>query len=645
MELKHAESKIELTNFDLHLFNEGSHHHLYQKLGAHLIKQDAQTSTKFSVWAPNATYVSVIGDFNHWNRKQNPMTSLGNSGIWSLFIPEVGEGTCYKYYIESNSGHRVEKADPFAFGSEEPPRTASKVVSLDYHWSDQNWMKSRQQKNSHGSPWSIYELHLGSWKRNSDGSYLSYRQLAKDLPPYVKKMGFTHVELMPIMEHPFYGSWGYQITSYFAPTARFGNAKDFKYLIDSLHQAGIGVILDWVPSHFPTDEHGLGFFDGTHLFEHSDPRKGYHPDWKSFIFNYGRYEVQSFLISNALYWLDEYHIDGLRVDAVASMLYLDYSRSEGEWIPNVFGGRENLEALEFLKKLNIAVYENFPDTQTIAEESTAWPMVSKPTYIGGLGFGMKWDMGWMHDTLKYFSRDPIFRKYHHNELTFRAIYAFHENFILSLSHDEVVYGKRSLLEKMPGDDWQKFANLRLLFAYMFALPGKKLLFMGSEFGQRREWNHEGELDWGCLQDPLSTKLTNCLTDLNKLYQYEKSLFDNEFSHETFEWLDASDESKSIYSWFRWSKERDELLLFVGNFTPTVHYDYTLGVPCMGVWHEVFNSDASEYGGSGVGNMGAIHSRSTPSHAHSCSLSLTLPPLGALILKAPLHQSQRKHYER
>ncbi len=529
-----------LTKNDLYLFNEGNHFRLYEKLGAHPMTVGGQEGAYFEVWAPDAEQVFVVGDFNGWNKASHPLHPREQSGIWGGFVPGISKGDRYKYHIKSRYGnYRVDKADPFAFLDETPPKTASIVWNLDYTWGDQLWMKERRERNRLDSPIAIYEVHLGSWRRvpEEGNRFLTYKELAPLLAEYVEQMGFTHVEFLPVMEHPFYGSWGYQTTGYFAPTSRYGTPQDFMYLVDYLHQHGIGVLLDWVPSHFPNDEHGLGFFDGSHLYEHSDPREGFHPDWKSFIYNYGRSEVRSFLISSALFWLDKYHVDGLRVDAVASMLYLDYSRKEGEWIPNKYGGRENLEAIAFLRRFNEEVYRNYPDVQTIAEESTAWPMVSRPTYVGGLGFGMKWDMGWMHDTLEYIAKDPIFRKYHHSNLTFRMLYAFFENFILPLSHDEVTHGKGSLLGKMPGDDWQKFANLRLLLGYMYAQPGKKLLFMGGELGQWREWHHDESLDWHLLGYERHTEIQRWVQDLNRFYRSEPALYELDCNPAGFERID------------------------------------------------------------------------------------------------------------
>jgi len=624
------------TGDDTYLFNEGSHYRLHQKLGAHPLSVDGVDGTYFAVWAPDARQVFVMGDFNGWDKTCHPLCSRGQSGIWDGFVPGVGKGALYKYHIVSRyRGYRVDKADPFAVYSEVPSNTSSIVWELDYTWGDQAWMQERHKHNALDAPIAIYEVHLGSWMRVPEEGHrpLTYRELAPKLAEYAERMGFTHVEFLPVMEHPFAGSWGYQTTGYFAPTSRYGTPQDFMYLIDYLHQHGIGVILDWVPSHFPTDEHGIGFFDGTHLYEHSDPQKGLHPDWDSFIFNYGRNEVRSFLISSALFWLDKYHVDGLRVDAVASMLYLDYSRKEGEWIPNKYGGRENLEALSFLRRFNEEVYKNYPDVQTIAEESTAWPMVSRPTYVGGLGFGLKWDMGWMHDTLDYMTKNPIFRKYHHNELTFRMLYAFTENFALPLSHDEVVHGKGSLLGKMPGDDWQKFANLRLLLGYMYAQPGKKLLFMGGEFGQWWEWNHDSSLDWHLLTFPPHSSLQRWVEDLNRLYRSESVLHGLEFDPAGFEWVDCSDFERSVISFIRRGRSTGDIILVVCNFTPTPRFNYRVGAPRGGFWREVLNSDAQQYGGGGHGNLGGVEAAPIPYHGRSYSLNLTLPPLGVVFLKS------------
>ena len=624
-----------LTAEDFYLFNEGSHYRIYEKMGAHLVESKGTRGAVFSVWAPNARRVSVIGSFNGWNPQSHQLQARGSSGIWEGFIPGVDKGTLYKFHIDStHHTHETEKADPVGLFTEKPPRTASVVWDLDYTWNDAAFLEKRAAANSLHAPMSIYEVHLGSWMRipEEHNRSLTYREIAPRLADYVNKLGFTHVELLPIMEHPFYGSWGYQTTGYFAPTARYGTPQDFMYFVDYLHQHGIAVILDWVPSHFPTDGHGLALFDGTHLFEHSDARQGFHPDWKTLIFNYGRSEVRSFLMSSAMFWLDKYHADGLRVDAVASMLYLDYSRKQGEWIPNKFGGRENLEAIDFLRRFNLEAYKEHPDIQTYAEESTSYPMVSRPTHLGGLGFGLKWDMGWMHDTLTYFQNDPIHRKYQHNLLTFRMLYSFHENFVLPLSHDEVVHGKGSLIGKMPGDEWQKFANLRLLFAYMFAQPGKKLLFMGCEFGQVSEWGHDRSLDWNVLEYPLHRGLMNWVEQLNRVYRSESPLhwFDND--PKGFEWVDCNDAPASIVSLLRKGKAGENPVLVVCNFTPVPRVGYMVGVPTGGYWKEILNSDAREYGGSGSGNMGGAEALAEKTHGRPYSLRLTLPPLGALFLR-------------
>ena len=621
-----------LTDHDIYLWNEGSHFRLYEKMGSHLAPDGE--GTYFAVWAPNAEGVSVIGDWNGWDPDADPLRPVGSSGVWAAFVPAARAAHAYKYRIR-NGSYQVDKADPFAFHHETPPRTASKVWDLSYEWEDDEWMRTRGERNRLTDPISVYEVHLGSWRRDpSDPErFLTYRELAPQLAEYVSSLGFTHVEFLPVMEHPFYGSWGYQTTGYFAPTSRYGTPQDFMYLIDTLHQAGIGVILDWVPSHFPTDEHGLGYFDGTHLFEHADPRQGFHPDWKSFIFNYGRAEVPAFLISSALFWLDRYHVDGLRVDAVASMLYLDYSRKEGEWIPNRFGGRESLEAIEFLRRLNETAYGEYPEIQTIAEESTAWPMVSRPLYLGGLGFGMKWDMGWMHDTLEYFSRDPLYRLYHHNELTFRMVYAFTENFMLPLSHDEVVHGKGSMIRKMPGDQWQQFANLRLLYAYMWTQPGKKLLFMGNEFAQWSEWNHDTDLDWHLLDADAHSGIQRLVADLNRLYREEPALHELDTDPAGFEWVDANDNVHSVLTYLRKSSDGDTLLVAL-NFTPEPRHAYRVGVPHSGRWDEVLNTDARIYGGSGQGNLGGVETGPlpVPHHGRPDSIDIVIPPLGAVVFK-------------
>ena len=627
-----------LTDQDLYFFNEGNHYRVYEKLGAHLVEMNGESGTSFAVWAPAAREVYVMGDFNGWNNRSHQLHARGSSGIWEGFIPGLEKGALYKFHIFSHHhGYRVDKADPFGFLHEKPPRTASVVWDLAYEWRDRHWMERRHERNSLHAAVSIYEVHLGSWMRKLDehGRPFSYREIAPKLAEYIEHTGFTHVELLPIMEHPFYGSWGYQTTGYFAPTARYGTPQDFMYLVDYLHQHGIGVILDWVPSHFPSDSHGLAYFDGTHLFEHADSRQGFHPDWKTHIFNYGRNEVRSFLLSSAMFWLDKYHVDGLRVDAVASMLYLDYSRKHGEWIPNKFGGRENLEAIEFLRQFNLEAYREHPDIQTVAEESTAWPMVSRPTYLGGLGFGMKWDMGWMHDTLQYFSHDPIHRMFHHNQLTFRMLYGFTENFLLPLSHDEVVYGKRSLINKMPGDDWQKFANLRLLFAYMFAQPGKKLLFMGGEFGQWSEWAHDIGLEWNLLDRPLHRGCLNWMRMLNLSYRQERALHELDNDPAGFEWVDCNDNAASVLSLLRKGRSSKDVILVVCNFTPVPRIDYRVGVPFGGYWRELLNSDAKEYGGGGTGNLGGVLATAEQMHGRTHSVRLTLPPLAALFLKVDL----------
>ena len=629
----HSEAGL-LTEQDLYLFNEGRNYRTYEKLGAHLTSQNGEAGTSFSVWAPNAKAVSLIGSFNGWDPRSHPLKARDSSGIWEGFIPGVTKGSIYKFHIVSNHhGHVVDKADPFGILHEKPPRTASVVWDLEYQWTDQDWMKNRQAKNSLQAPISIYEVHLGSWMREEHNRPLTYREIAPRLADYVRHMHFTHVQFLPVMEHPFYGSWGYQTTGYFAPTARYGTPQDFMYLVDYLHQAGIAVILDWVPSHFPSDEHGLAYFDGTHLFEHADTREGFHPDWKTLIFNYGRNEIRSFLLSSAMFWLDKYHADGLRVDAVASMLYRDYSRKEGEWLPNKYGGRENLEAIDFLRQLNQEVYKEYPGIQTIAEESTSWPMVSRPIYLGGLGFGLKWDMGWMHDTLKYFALDPIHRKYHHNQLTFRMLYGFTENFVLPLSHDEVVHGKGSLIAKMAGDEWQKFANLRLLFGYMFAQPGKKLLFMGDDFGQEREWGHDMSLEWHVLQYPFHSGMLSWVEQLNRLYASEPALHELDTDPQGFEWIDCNDSVASTISLVRKGKSSKQQIVVVCNFTPVPRIGYRLGVPARGFWRELLNSDAKEYGGSGMGNFGGVMAEKQEVHGRPYSLNLTLPPLAAVFLKA------------
>ncbi|HLE78023.1 MAG TPA: 1,4-alpha-glucan branching protein GlgB [bacterium] len=624
-----------LTDDDLHLFNEGTHLRLADVLGAHLMDAGGVRGTYFAVWAPDAEAVSVTGDFNGWRPRRDPLRPRGTSGIWEGFLPGVGSGALYKYHVASRvRGYREQKADPLGVYHETPPNTASVVWDLAYPWGDQAWMTGRAARHRLSDPMAIYEVHLGSWMRSPDDPHrlLGYRLVAPRLADYVAEMGFTHVELLPIMEHPFYGSWGYQTTGYFAPTSRYGPPQDFMYLIDHLHQRDIGVILDWVPSHFPTDAHGLGFFDGTHLYEHADPRTGLHPDWNSYIFNYGRNEVRSFLLSSALFWLDRYHADGLRVDAVASMLYLDYSRKAGEWIPNVYGGRENLDAIAFLRRLNEAVYGRHPDAATVAEESTAWPMVSRPTYVGGLGFGLKWDMGWMHDTLLYLAKDPVHRRFHHNTITFRMLYAFNENFVLPLSHDEVVHGKGSLLAKMPGDLWQKFSNLRLLLGYMYAQPGKKLLFMGGEFGQWREWHHDASLDWHLLDTPSHAQLRRWVARLNALYRQEPALHALDCDPAGFEWIDASDADQSVLTFLR-KEPHGGSVLIACNFTPVPRDRYRVGVPRPGAWTLLGNSDAVEFGGSGYGTADTADAQASPWHGRPSSVELTLPPLACVLWRS------------
>ena len=626
---------------DIYLFREGRHARLYEKLGAHCVRGKDGDGVHFAVWAPNASAVSVIGDFNGWLKGANPLkVRADGSGIWAGFLPQVRQGARYKYHITSQyHGYEAEKADPFAFCTEEAPRTASVVWDLTATWHDAAWMKHRAATVSLSSPISIYEVHPGSWRRvpEQGDRWLSYRELANQLPLYVADMGFTHVEFMPLTEHPFYGSWGYQTTAYFAPTARYGTPQECMHLIDQLHKSGVGVILDWVPSHFPTDLHGLGYFDGTYLFEHADPRMGYHPEWHSSIFNYGRNEVRSILISSALFWLDKFHVDGIRVDGVASMLYRDYARKSGEWIPNEYGGRENIEAIHFLRELNEAVYRHYPDVQTIAEESTAWPQVSRPTYQGGLGFGYKWNMGWMHDTLDYMEHSPIYRKYHQGQLTFSIWYAFQENFVLPLSHDEVVYGKGSLIGKMPGDDWQKYANLRVLLGYMFAHPGKKLLFMGAELAQWREWSHERSLDWHLLESPMHQGIQRLVKDLNAFYRRETALHAHDCEESGFQWADAADWEQSVISFYRRGEGPRDLVLVVCNFTPVPRINYQLGVPYAGYWEEIMNTDAGLYGGSGHGNLGGVRTTPVASHGHHHALMLVLPPLAMVCFKAPMER--------
>ncbi len=623
-----------LTDFDLYLFAEGKHHRSYEKMGAHVREVDGVKGVQFAVWAPNARQVSVMGDFNGWDPAPHVMEPRA-AGVWERFIPGVGPGALYKYRVKSQyNDYQADKADPYGFAAEIRPNTASKVWELWHEWQDQEWMETRARRNALDAPISTYEVHLGSWARvpEEGNRWLTYREMAAKLGDYVHDMGFTHVEFMPVTEHPFDGSWGYQTVGYYAPTSRFGTPQDFMYLVETLHQRGIGVILDWVPAHFPTDAHGLGYFDGTHLYEHADPRQGQHPEWGTFVFNFGRNEVRNFLISNAMFWFDRYHIDGLRVDAVASILYLDYARRPGEWIPNKYGGKENLDAVEFLREANQAVYEAFPAALMIAEESTAWPMVSRPVYLGGLGFGYKWNMGWMHDVLEYMSKDPVYRGYHHGQLTFSLMYAFTENFVLPFSHDEVVHGKGSMIGKMPGDDWRKFANLRLLYGYMTAHPGKMLLFMGDEFGQWKEWNHDESLDWSLLEYPTHKGLQRWVRDLNTFYRGQPALYELDSDHAGFQWVDCNDSQRSIISFRRTGRDPENQVIFVCNFTPEPRQNYRVGVPERGEWRELLNSDATLYGGSGQGNLGSLETGPVPMHGHPVSLNLTLPPLAMVAFK-------------
>ncbi len=626
----------EFTDHDVYLFKEGSHYRLYEKLGSHIKKINGEWGTHFAVWAPNAKNVSVIGNFNGWDPREHPLAiRWDNSGIWEGFIPGVGKGEIYKYHIVSHyNDYRVNKGDPYGFAWEVAPKTATVVWDLEYEWHDKEWMAERHKKNALKAPISIYEVHLGSWRKTGDGlESLGYKETAHQLAEYVKYMGFTHVELMPVMEHPFYGSWGYQVGGYFAPTSRYGTPQDFMYFVDHMHKNGIGVIIDWVPSHFPTDEYGLAFFDGTHLYEHDDKRQGFHPDWGSYIFNYGRHEVKNFLISNALFWLEKYHVDGLRVDAVASMLYLDYSRKEGEWIPNKFGGRENLEAIDFLKRFNETVYKEYPDVQTIAEESTSWPMVTRPIYAGGLGFGFKWNMGWMNDTLSYFSKDPVYRKWHHNNLTFSMMYAFSENFVLPLSHDEVVHMKGSLVRKMPGDDWLKFAGLRTLLSYMWFHPGKKLLFQGGEFGQWEEWNVNVSINWAAAGHPNHDGVKKMVKRLNELYRNEPALHNHELDWTGFRWIDCGNADDSVLSFMRLNGlYQDDTIVVVANLTPVLRSNYMVGVPAGGFWEEIFNSDSGEYWGSNTGNLGGVEAGQMHYNGFINSICITLPPMSVLAFK-------------
>ncbi|MGP1384179.1 MAG: 1,4-alpha-glucan branching protein GlgB [Thainema sp.] len=639
-----------LTDYDIYLFGEGNHHYIYEKMGAHLVNIEGVQGVYFSVWAPNARNISIVGDFNNWDGRKHQMR-LVNGGVWDLFIPGLKEGQKYKYEIKNEAGHLYYKSDPYGFQQEVRPDTASVVANLDYTWKDNDWMEKRRHSNPQEEPISVYEVHLGSWLHESldtptpngeqpvpidqkpNTRFLTYRELADRLVPYVKELGYTHIEVLPVAEHPFDGSWGYQVAGYYAPTSRFGSPQDFMYFVDQCHQNDIGIIVDWVPGHFPKDSHGLAFFDGTHLYEHEDPRRGEHKGWGTYVFNYARHEVRNFLISNALFWFDKYHIDGIRVDAVASMLYLDYDRKDGEWVANHYGGNENLEAVDFLRQLNYTLFGYYPGILSIAEESTAWANVSRPTYLGGLGFNFKWNMGWMHDMLDYFSKDPLYRRYHQNNVTFSIWYAFSENFMLALSHDEVVHGKGNLIHKMPGDEWQKFANLRSLFAYMFTHPGKKTLFMGMEFGQTSEWNAWGDLDWSLLQYDPHKKMKQFMSDLNALYKQESSLYTEDFSHDGFEWIDCNDAENSVVSFLRKDKHSNDFLVTVCNFMPRPHYDYWVGVPKPGYYKELLNSDAQKYGGSGVGNYGGKEAHQWEHNPRwPYALSLTLPPLAVTVFK-------------
>jgi len=622
-----------LGDIDLYLLGEGKHRRLFEKLGAHRLNHEGSEGVSFAVWAPGARSVSVVGDFNSWDGRANPMSVLGTSGVWQTFIEGIEDGQNYKFEIVNAEGHLVLKTDPFAFATEVPPDTASKVYTSNYEFSDADWMTQRAAAQPYSSPMSVYEVHLGSWRHDDKGVPLDYRETGEQLARYCSEMGFTHVEFLPLAEHPFGGSWGYQVSHYFAPTSRFGTPDDFKYMIDRLHQAGIGVIVDWVPAHFPRDEFALARFDGTALYEHLDPRQGAHPDWGTLIFNYGRTEVRNFLISNALYWIEEFHVDGLRVDAVASMLYLDYSREEGDWVPNQFGGRENLEAIDFLKELNTVVHGEHPGVMMIAEESTAWPGVSRPIYLGGLGFGFKWNMGWMHDTLDYFKHDPIHRRYHHHQLTFSLMYAFSENFVLPLSHDEVVHGKGSLLNKMSGDPWRKFANLRSLYAYMWAHPGKKLLFMGCELAQYHEWNHDTQLDWPTLQDDRHAGIQRLIADINRVYKESPSLWEVDHSPEGFQWIDANDADNNVVSFYRANEDRSEHLVCIANLSPVPRYNFRIGLPTNREYSEALNTDSESYGGSNVGNLGVVEAEPVPWHGLQHSATVALPPLAVLWLRA------------
>lgn len=623
-----------LGEMDIYLYAEGRYRHSYEKFGAHIREVDGVKGVNFVLWAPNARRISVVGDFNNWDERMHPMHQHATGGLWEIFIPDIGANVKYKYALKSHvAGYNENKIDPYGFFAELRPATASVVADIDtYSWGDDDWMSAREQKDMLKEPISIYEVHLGSWKRNDDGTWMNYRDIAHELAAYVKEMNFTHIELMPIAEHPFDGSWGYQVTGYYAPTSRFGTPQDFMYFVDHLHQNGIGIILDWVPAHFPKDGHALSFFDGTHLYSHEDPRQGEHPDWGTYIFNYDRNEVRNFLISNALFWLKKYHIDGLRVDAVSSMVYLDFSREAGEWVPNKYGGRENLGAVQFLQETNLILHEEFPGAMTIAEESTAWPMVSRPTYIGGLGFTLKWNMGWMHDTLKYMQLDSIYRRYHHNQLTFAMIYAYTENFVLSLSHDEVVHGKGSLIGKMSGDWWQKFASVRTLWGYQYGSVGKKLNFMGSEIGQWNEWNDAGSIEWNLLSLPTHQGLKNWVRDLNAFYLEQPALWEQDFDPAGFRWIDANDADQSIFSWIRFAEDASDFLVILYNFTPVPRYNYRIGVPEAGFYEELLNSDSEFYGGGNIGNDGGQYSESVPWHEFNQSLNITVPPLSMVIFK-------------
>jgi len=627
-----------LTDFDLHLLAEGTHYRTYEKLGAHLRERNGIAGVDFAVWAPNATHVSVVGDFNGWSPHAHPLTRRSEAGVWERFIPGVKAGALYKYRVVGPDGRAFgEKADPYAFAAEIRPQTASKVAALDgYEWQDAEWIAARATHDASNHPMSIYEVHLGSWRRNlaENGRWLTYREIAPQLADYVEWMGYTHVELLPVTEHPFDGSWGYQTIGYYAPTSRFGGPHDLMSLIDTLHQRGIGVLLDWVPAHFPRDGHGLGYFDGTHLYEHANPKLGLHPQWDTFVFNYARREVRNFLISNALFWIHRYHVDGLRVDAVASMLYLDYGRNAGEWIPNRYGGRENIEAIDFIRLLNDRIHAEYPGVPVMAEESTSWPMVTRPTAVGGLGFDFKWNMGWMHDMLEYMSLDPVYRRYHHNQITFSLMYAYSERFVLPFSHDEVVHLKKSMLSKMPGDAWRMFANLRALYGYMFGHPGKKLMFMGDEFGQWHEWNHDIGLDWHLTNNPMHAGLQRWVRDLNAVYRREPALYERDDSPDGFEWVDCSDHEGNVVSFIRRAADAKDILLFACNFSAVPRYDYRIGAPVDGVWEEILNSDATTYGGAGMGNFGAAETSPTPLHGRPHALSLTLPPLSVIAFRAP-----------